>query len=224
MILLDRRGRPVGTAPKARVHGADTPLHLGFSCHVFDRGGRALVTRRASGKATWPGVWSNACCGHPRPGETLRAAVARRLHDELGLRADRMSLAVSDFTYRAVMDNGIVEHELCPVVVAEVGGQPTLNPAEVGDAAWVAWPALCARASHEPSSLSPWSVEQIAELVTLDGGSPARRIGHRAAAGLDTPYVLDSAWPKSPPSLDALGAHPRIGRHGPRRVPCRPGG
>src|SRR5262245_5336917 len=99
VVLLDRRGRPAGTAPKALIHGLDTPLHLGFSCHVFDRSGRVLLTRRSAAKTTWPGVWSNACCGHPRPGETLRAAVTRRLRDELGLRADRIALAVSDFTY-----------------------------------------------------------------------------------------------------------------------------
>src|SRR5512134_3432425 len=112
VILLDGRGRPSGTAPKGLVHGRHTPLHLGFSCHLFDRAGRVLVTRRATTKRTWPGTWSNACCGHPLPGEPLRAAVARRLHDELGVSPDRMALAIPDFTYRATMSNGVVEHEV----------------------------------------------------------------------------------------------------------------
>ena len=74
-------------------------------------------TRRAASKATWPGVWTNACCGHPQLGETLRAAVTRRLREELGVTADGIGVAVADFTYRAVMANGVVEHEVCPVVV-----------------------------------------------------------------------------------------------------------
>ena len=75
MILLDRHGRPAGTAPKRTVHGSDTPLHLGFSCYLIDGAGRVLLTRRAAAKATWPGAWTNACCGHPQPG---RDAARRR--------------------------------------------------------------------------------------------------------------------------------------------------
>ena len=85
VILLDEAGRPRGIAAKRDVHGTETPFHLGFSCYLFDRHGRVLVTRRSAAKPTWPCVWTNACCGHPQPGETLRAAVTRRLRDELGV-------------------------------------------------------------------------------------------------------------------------------------------
>ncbi|HET8621009.1 MAG TPA: isopentenyl-diphosphate Delta-isomerase [Acidimicrobiales bacterium] len=164
VVLLDDLGRPAGRRPRRTVHDRQTPLHLGFSCYVVDRDGRVLVTRRALTKRTWPGVWTNACCGHPRPGEALGAAVARRLRDELGVRAQRMALGLPDFAYRASMDDGCVEHELCPVVVALVDDVPRPDPAEVAEVAWIAWEDLVARARERPASLSPWAVLQIREL------------------------------------------------------------
>lgn len=198
VILLDANGEPCGAAPKRTVHGPDTPLHLGFSCYVFDDHGRVLVTRRAAIKTTWPSVWTNACCGHPQPGETLRDAVTRRLHDELGVIPRRMALALPDFTYRAVMDNGVVEHELCPVVVAEIDGEPVLNPAEVDDATWIGWDALRARADQEPSTLSPWSVPQIARL----GHSPRDGLrGARTTSTLDAPFEVRAPTRRRPVAI-----------------------
>ena len=167
VVLLDRFGRRAGSAAKGAIHGRSTPLHLGFSCHVVRADGRVLITRRAATKPTWPATWSNACCGHPQPGESLRGAAERRLRDELGLVSQRMALAIPDFTYRAVMDDGTVEHEVCPVVIAEVDVEPMLNPDEVDDAEWITWGALRERASEAPQTLSPWSVAQIERLGAL---------------------------------------------------------
>ena len=172
VVLLDRLGLPAGTVAKREVHTPRTPLHLAFSCYVVDRRGRVLLTRRASSKTTWPGVWTNACCGHPQDGESLRAAVTRRLGEELGLRPTRMAVLLPDFAYRAQMTDGTVEHELCPVLVAEVDDAPVPAEDEVDDVAWVAWPELHERARRDPGSLSPWSVEQVHALAAL-GWHPA---------------------------------------------------
>ena len=100
-MLVDEAGRPAGTMPKADVHGPDTPLHLAFSVYLFDAEGHLLVTRRALGKRTWPGVWTNSCCGHPLPGEPSAQAAARRLREELGVRLVHSAGALPDFRYRA---------------------------------------------------------------------------------------------------------------------------
>ena len=183
VVLADAHGRPAGTAPKASVHHRETPLHLAFSCHVIDSSGRVLLARRAAGKRTWPATWSNACCGHPQLGETLREAVVRRLADELGLAPRRLGLAIPDFAYRAVMEDGTTEHELCPVVVAEVEGEPSPNRAEVDAVQWVAWDELRHRADAEPLSLSPWSVLQIEGLAAL-APSPRQWLEHSPHGGL----------------------------------------
>jgi isopentenyl-diphosphate delta-isomerase len=161
--LLDEGGHAVGTADKATVHHESTPLHLAFSAYVFDAQDRFLLTRRALGKRTWPGAWTNSCCGHPGPGEGMSATVARRLHDELGLDVVGIDLVLPRFRYRAVMPDGVVENEMCPVYRVTVTGEPRPDPTEVMDYEWVSWPKLLA----EPRSISPWAVAQLAELRAL---------------------------------------------------------
>ncbi len=85
VVLLDDDGAPVGRAARSTVHTATTPLHLAFSCYLVRPDGAVLLTRRALTKRTWPGVWTNAFCGHPRPGEDVVDAVARHACHELGL-------------------------------------------------------------------------------------------------------------------------------------------
>ena len=147
MVLLDGRGRPSGRARKSAIHGLDTPFHLAISCYVVRADGRLLITRRAAAKKTWPGVWTNACCGHPRPDESLESAVRRHLYDELSLCADRLRVVLPDFTYRAMMDNGRVEHELCPVFIAEVSDDVVMDPDEADALEWVTWGELQRRAA-----------------------------------------------------------------------------
>jgi isopentenyl-diphosphate Delta-isomerase len=171
VVLLDQDGRPCGSALKAEVHHANTPLHLAFSCWVIDELGRTLLTRRAAAKRTWPGAWTNSFCGHPAPGERVEDAVHRRARDELGTRVSEPVVVLPDFRYRAVMDNGTVENEVCPVYVAELLAPPEPNHAEIGDLRWVPYVKLGAAVSSDPASYSPWMREQL-EALQRAGWTP----------------------------------------------------
>lgn len=174
VVLLDPTGEPIGTADKALVHTADTPLHLAFSCHVRDRDGRTLVTRRALTKAAWPGVWTNAVCGHPASGESFESAIARRARDELGISVRDIMVVLPDFRYEAVDASGIRENEVCPVFVAVTDDEPRPAPDEVAEHRWVDGPDVATAVAHAPWAFSPWFVRQLAE---LDGRTTGRGVG-----------------------------------------------
>nr|WP_296765665.1 isopentenyl-diphosphate Delta-isomerase [Rhodococcus sp. (in: high G+C Gram-positive bacteria)] len=172
VVLVGEDGRAVGTALKSTVHTTCTPLHLAFSCYVFNSRGEVLITERAHEKKTWPAVTTNTCCGHPGPNESLADAVVRRLEQELGIAVDGVRLLLPDFRYRAVMDDGVVENELCPVYgVLYDGPAPTPDPAEVARAEWISWREF-SRFVDEGGAVSPWCREQMPRLRAL-GENPA---------------------------------------------------
>jgi isopentenyl-diphosphate delta-isomerase type 1 len=170
VVLLNAAGDPIGELPRAEVHTADTPLHLAFSLYLFNDRGELLLTRRALGKRTWPGVWSNTCCGHPRPGEDMATAIGRRLNDELGMDVSALHCVLPDFSYRAVDASGIVENEVCPTFrgrVVHPDSTVLANPDEVMDWKWVEWDNVTEAARRAPFLLSPWSTQQLAQLDQL---------------------------------------------------------
>ena len=173
VVLLDDDGHASGEADKSAVHHAETPLHLAFSCYVLDGDGRLLVTRRALSKATFPGVWTNSCCGHPAPGEDVEAAVARRVQQELGLSLRDVRLVLPRFRYRAVMDDGVVENEMCPVYVATSAGDVRADPDEVEEHRWEPWPEF-RESVLAGRDVSSWCREQVAELPADLEGAPGR--------------------------------------------------
>ena len=163
VVLVDAAGAPVGTAPRASVHDTETRLHLAFSCYVTDGAGQVLLTRRALGKRTWPGVWTNSCCGHPRPGEPSTDAIRRRLVDELGLEVGALTCVLPEFAYRATDASGVVENEVCPVYVARThpGSSVLPNASEVMEWRWVSWTSLAQAVAAAPFAFSPWSALQV---------------------------------------------------------------
>lgn len=165
VVLLDESGRPIGTAEKARIHTKNTPLHSAFSIFLFNPSGQMLSQQRAWSKQTWPGIWSNACCGHPAPGEALEAAAHRRLVEELGLSDIRLHLALPAFRYRAE-HLGVVENEICPVFIGRCMSEPIANPEEVAATDWIDWFAF-ANGHPAYAEYSPWSKLEAAQLRAL---------------------------------------------------------
>ena len=167
VVLLTESGVPCGTALKSEVHHRDTPLHLAFSCWVLDDAGNTLLSRRAAVKRTWPGVWTNTFCGHPAPGEDVADAVVRRASDELGCEIADVRLVLPDFRYRAVMTDGTVENEICPVFTARLRAEPAPDPAEVDALSWVPLADLPHLDRQRYGELSPWAREQLPLLSPL---------------------------------------------------------
>ena len=171
VVLIDDSGKRIGTAPRGAVHTRSTPRHLAFSCHILDVGGRALITRRALTKVAWPGVWTNSCCGHPRPGERMEDAIVRRVREELGLdlNPEAVNCVMPDFSYRATDSSGIVENELCPVYVTVLDDPEEIvelypDPDEVEEVSWVGWKDLYRTVQTMSSLLAPWTVAQMRAL------------------------------------------------------------
>jgi isopentenyl-diphosphate Delta-isomerase len=167
VVLVDETGAACGTAAKTAVHHAETPLHLAFSAYLFNESGQFLLTRRAESKPTWPGVWTNTCCGHPLPDEPVANSVRRRLRQELGIGTAELVLVLPRFRYQARMANGVLENEVCPVYAAYSDAAPEPDPAEVAETRWVDWDQFCAEVTAGQQSISPWCAMQLTELMTL---------------------------------------------------------
>jgi isopentenyl-diphosphate delta-isomerase type 1 len=160
IVLANEDGTPAGIAPKLKAHNADTKLHLAFSVFIFDQAGRLLLQRRALGKKTWPGVWSNSCCGHVMLRESTEDAAARRLKKELGIVADELTIVLPDFRYRAEKD-GIVENEICPVLVGMCDSEVVPDAKEVAEYRWIDWVEFLDWIEKPDSEFSPWAVEEV---------------------------------------------------------------
>jgi len=153
VVLVDPLDNEIGTAPKLRAHH-DGSLHRAVSVFLHDRDGRMLLQRRAAGKYHSAGLWSNATCTHPRPGENPHRAATRRLREEMGLETELEH--VFAVIYRLDVGGGLIEHEFDHVYVGEVARDPDPNPAEVMDWRWVTPAGLIQELGERPEAFSPW--------------------------------------------------------------------
>lgn len=153
LVLVDESDLATGSIEKMKAHETGL-LHRAFSIFLYDDDARMLLQRRAPTKYHSPGLWSNACCGHPRPGESTPASARRRLHEELGI--DCSLSRLGSFRYRAELENGLVEHEIDHVFVGRFNGSVDPNPAEVVDWRWSSLETLATALAEDPSLFTPW--------------------------------------------------------------------
>jgi isopentenyl-diphosphate delta-isomerase len=155
VILVNERDDAIGVMEKMEVHQKGL-LHRAFSIFIFNNSGQLLLQKRASGKYHSPGLWTNTCCSHPMPNEELEQAANRRLKEELGISTSLKD--IFSFTYKATMENGLVEHEFDHVFTGTFEGiiLPDLN--EVEDFKYVSLEEIKQWLQTNPGDFTKWFI------------------------------------------------------------------
>ena len=166
IILVDESDRVVGFAEKMEAHRDGGRLHRAFSIVLFNQRGEMLLQLRAAAKYHFGGLWTNACCGHPRRGEKLLPAARRRLREELGIEAELRE--VFNFTYTATdPGSGLTENEYDHVLVGHFDGPLTADPEEMDDIRWIDCAELERDLAARPEAYTPWFGQVVERLPEL---------------------------------------------------------
>jgi isopentenyl-diphosphate delta-isomerase len=172
VILVDAKDRELGTAPKLAVHERGD-LHRAFSILIHDGAGNLLLQKRHADKYHSGGLWTNACCGHPRPGETTLAAAVRRLEEEMGFTCPLAPMGA--LIYRADVGGGLIEHELVHLFSGRYEGPIHPDPREAEDYAWRPLRDVRREALASPDRFTVWFRRYLQEPHRLDVLEPAAR-------------------------------------------------
>lgn len=152
VILVDENDKKIGTEEKLKVH-REGKLHRCFSILIFNSKDEILIQRRAKSKHHSPGLWSNACCSHPRPNESLKKAAKRRLKEEMGIETDLKE--IFSFIYQA-KSGDFIEHEFDHVFLGKFDGHPIVNKEEVEDFKWISIKELKRDVKERPEKYTFW--------------------------------------------------------------------
>ena len=153
VILVDENDNETGTMEKMEAHRKGV-LHRAFSVLIFNSKGEMLIQKRAKTKYHSAGLWTNTCCSHPRPGESIDVAAQRRLKEEMGI--DVSPVLSHKFIYKVELENNLSEHELDYVLTGKFDGDPQPNPTEVDDWRFVSLPDLEKEISNKPKGFTHW--------------------------------------------------------------------
>ena len=153
VVLVDEADAALGEGEKLDVHRTGV-LHRAFSVFAFNAAGELLLQRRALGKYHSGGLWTNTCCGHPRPGEATADAARRRLGEELGMGCGELHVA-GTLRYRAEIAD-LVENELDHLLVTDVDETPEPDPDEVVEWRFVAPAEVNAWLADSPEDFTAW--------------------------------------------------------------------
>lgn len=153
VILVDSDDNVLGTMEKMEAHRKGV-LHRAFSILIFNSAGELLLQKRSREKYHSGGLWTNACCSHPSPHESIEESVRKRLQYEMGI--DVNPTFAYTFQYKAPLDNALIEHELDHVYVGQFDGTPEVNPEEVEDWKFVDVEDLRKSVKDNPEKYTAW--------------------------------------------------------------------
>jgi isopentenyl-diphosphate delta-isomerase len=153
VILVNENDESVGVMDKMEVHKKGL-LHRAFSVFIFDSRGQILLQQRSDIKYHGAGLWTNACCSHPRTGESTMEAAQRRLYEELGFKTELEE--IFSFTYRAEVENQLIEHEFDHVFAGEYNGDIRPNPDEVAGYCFTAMGQIRNELATKPEKFTSW--------------------------------------------------------------------
>ncbi|WP_228450955.1 isopentenyl-diphosphate Delta-isomerase [Chryseolinea soli] len=153
VILVDERDNAVGTLEKMEAHRKGL-LHRAFSIILFNTKGELLLQKRSPTKYHSASLWTNTCCSHPLPDESMADATRRRLKEEMGI--DLQPEFAYKFIYRAALDNNLVEHEYDHVYVGTFDGEPVVNKDEVEEWKFMSLALLREAVKQHPEAYTAW--------------------------------------------------------------------
>ena len=153
VVLVDEKDTTIGEMEKMKAH-QKAILHRAFSIFVFNDKNELMLQQRAFSKYHSPGLWTNTCCSHPRPGEALIDAGHRRLREEMGF--DCEIEKIFDFVYKAKLDKGISEHEFDHVLFGRFIYTPNINPEEVESWKWMSMEEIAIDMKINPENYTVW--------------------------------------------------------------------
>lgn len=153
VILVTEKDEPIGTMEKMEAHRKGA-LHRAFSIFVLNDKGQMLLQQRALTKYHSGGLWTNACCSHPRPNESTEDAATRRLHEELGFTTGLKK--IFKFQYHSKFPDGLIEHELDYVYLAYYNGAIYPAPEEVMDYTYMELEKINSTIKSSPAKFTTW--------------------------------------------------------------------
>lgn len=172
VILVDENDNEIGIEEKMKAH-EDARLHRAFSIFIFNSNGEMLLQQRACDKYHSGCLWTNACCSHPRPGETVEQAAHRRLMEELGFDTDMRK--AFHFIYKAEFDHGLTEHEFDHVFIGQYDGSINSNPDEVEDFKWIDLETLHKEMKENPDDYTVWFKIALDKFLNMSGAQCVAR-------------------------------------------------
>lgn len=153
VILVDEQDNEIGVMEKLRAHELGK-LHRAFSVFIFNDKKELLLQQRAINKYHSGGLWTNTCCSHPSPNETIKDAAIRRLYEEMGMTCDLK--IINNFIYKTEFENGLIEHEFDYILTGISNLTPLINKTEVESYKWQQISEIQNDINLNPNQFTTW--------------------------------------------------------------------